>query len=1125
MSFDVSRFSFDAWKDRSGVVMQQGRPQLDSDWNEWMAILNRRIQAGTLDALGRVAVPSTTPYGFKITANQSGTTNSLSIGVGRIYVDGLLVENHGTPTATYDRALAELSNTPQTSPPAPEIDIPFASQPHLPNPTGAFLPGNGPFVIYLDAWQREVTYLQDPDLVERALGVDTTGRLQTVWQVKMLDVSKVQPTGITCTTSLAPWDALVQPSPSRLSSAPFPAPNPGPGSLTSSAGYTGLENQLYRVEIHQAGTFNTAATGTGATFKWSRDNGSVATAVTAITAVGSASQLTVQSTGKDDVLSFHPGDWIEITDDARELAGLTGDLRQIASDGVDPTAKTILLTGAVGSDIATNLTTPPANLGNCHARIQRWDTGNVYLIGGTAAAPTTTIWVPAGGRGDIPVPPKGQSVILENGIAVSFDLAVAGGSFVPGDYWCFATRNDGSLEQLNEAPPRGVHHHYARLAVVTFGNPAANCPLAWPPVTTSANDSCACMVCVELADYLADNTAITNAINKVASLNGGRVCLGAGTFVLGTTPLIMSALAHVTLSGQGAATGLIYSGTGSAVQVSQAWDVRIEDLAVIATYVPPTAGSGVIAGISVQNSLGVTIERCSVLTLDTAAPVAPAPAGLPVDPFQILNTSTQTASGTGIGILLDAFVIAGIFRDNLLISDIGIGSTTVINATLTNPQTNTHNILALDGIEISRNGLNCTMAGVAIGVIGVSTATRACFFLGPTDISDNRVQVSQLMGIALEGYALPDAIVRVARNYVEAPLIGIATLVDGALIEDNLVTQPAVATMAAVYPFATGIGASGPLEIVIPYARASVLRNRVQNWAGAGIGATHLALATVQDNSITNVLVNGIVAVLNVELRVCGNEVIIVSSNPSAPAGTVVTGISVAGAVNALVEGNTVGIIAPAGGVNASGVHVLNVLTASVNGNQVNQIGPITDLSFQPYGIWVENPAPPAPAIPLLLGLTLNNNSVLQFGTSATSMSNFEGLSVTAPAVGSWATVRDNSVAGGSLQPLIVVSLSTTAGDCVLTGNYCNQTATGASISTPIVQVVGAATAVVCNNRITGAGHDTGLSVTTPATSPPTPATPKAAIIGNIVATQILFNGQSSNATPAPPWAVLNVIT
>jgi Family of unknown function (DUF6519) len=1100
MSFDASRFSFDAWKNRSGVVMQQGRPQLDSDWNEWMAILNRRIQAGTLDTVGRAAVPSTTPYGFKITATQSGTTNSLTIGVGRMYVDGLLVENHGATTATFDRALAELSNMPQTSPPAPEIDIPFANQPYLPNPAAAFLPGNGPFVIYLDAWQREVTYLQDPDLVEKALGVDTTGRLQTVWQVKMLQITSV-PIGATCTTALSEWDALIQPSPSRLTSGVQPSASPGPCSLTSGAGYTGVENQLYRVEIHQGGTFNATAAGTGATFKWSRDNGSVATAVTAVNPAGSASQLTVQSTGKDDVLGFHPGNWIEITDDARELAGTPGALMQIAPDGVDPTAKTILLTAAVPADIVNNLATPPANLGKCHARIQRWDTGTVYLVSGT----TTTTWLAAGSRGDIPVPPKGQSLILENGVTVSFDLAVATGNFVSGDYWCFAARNDGSVQQLNEAPPMGVHHHYARLAVVTFGNPAADCRPPWPPVTTSSADTCACTVCVNLADYLADNAAIANAINKVAALNGGRVCLGAGVFVL-ASPLILSTLAHVTLCGQGAATGLIFSGIGPAVQVSQAWDVHIEDIAVIATYTPPTAGSGVVAGISVQNSLSVTIERCSVLTVDTATPVAPAPASLPVDPFQILNISTQTSTGTGIAILLDGFLIEGTFRDNLLIGDLGIASTTAVTPTLTNAQTNTHNILVLDGIEISRNGLNCTMAGIAIGMN--APTTHASFFIGPTDIANNRIEVSQLMGVALGGYSLPDAIVRVDGNYVEAPLIGISSLVDGALIEDNLVTQPPVATLAATYPFATGIGAAGPLEVPLPYASATVLHNRVQNWAGGGLAASHLALATVQNNSVTNVLTTGIVALLNVELRICGNEVFNVLSNPSAPTGTAVTGVSIAGAVNTVVEGNTVGIIAPAGGVNAQGMHLLNVFTASVNGNQVNQIGPISDLRFLPYGILVENPAP----TPLLLALTLSNNTILQFGTAATLMSNFGGISVTAPAIGSWATVRDNSVAGGSLQPLIAVSLA--VGDCILTGNFCEQTATGASISTPIAQVA-AATAIVCNNRISGSGHDTGLSVTVGAT--------RTTLIGNIVATQILLNGTAVTGATVP-WGPLNAL-
>ena len=98
MSFDNSRFTFNPRKDYSGVVMQQGRVQMDSDWNEWLAEFTRRIQAGTLDILGRAVYPATTPYAFQITASTSAARNSL-IGPGRMYVDGLLAENHGDPAA------------------------------------------------------------------------------------------------------------------------------------------------------------------------------------------------------------------------------------------------------------------------------------------------------------------------------------------------------------------------------------------------------------------------------------------------------------------------------------------------------------------------------------------------------------------------------------------------------------------------------------------------------------------------------------------------------------------------------------------------------------------------------------------------------------------------------------------------------------------------------------------------------------------------------------------------------------------------------------------------------------------------------------------------------------------
>src|SRR5437016_10660335 len=79
--------------------MQQGRVQLDSDWNEWLAELVRRMQAGTLDILGRAVYPATTPYAFEITVSSPGGKNTLLIGPGRMYIDGLLAENHGDPAA------------------------------------------------------------------------------------------------------------------------------------------------------------------------------------------------------------------------------------------------------------------------------------------------------------------------------------------------------------------------------------------------------------------------------------------------------------------------------------------------------------------------------------------------------------------------------------------------------------------------------------------------------------------------------------------------------------------------------------------------------------------------------------------------------------------------------------------------------------------------------------------------------------------------------------------------------------------------------------------------------------------------------------------------------------------
>ena len=86
MSGDYSRLTFKSRHNFSSVFMQQGRVQLDADWNEQAAINLRRQRAQTVDTIGRAVVPLETPDWFKLELN----AGVLSIFPGRMYIDGLL---------------------------------------------------------------------------------------------------------------------------------------------------------------------------------------------------------------------------------------------------------------------------------------------------------------------------------------------------------------------------------------------------------------------------------------------------------------------------------------------------------------------------------------------------------------------------------------------------------------------------------------------------------------------------------------------------------------------------------------------------------------------------------------------------------------------------------------------------------------------------------------------------------------------------------------------------------------------------------------------------------------------------------------------------------------------------
>ncbi len=588
MSGDYSRVRFDPRIDLSGVLMQQGRVQLDSDWNEWVAVLDRRLRAESVDTFGVHVTPGITgvavvspqtPDAFKILA----AGGNITIGRGRMYVDGLLAENHGGGTAEFDPVLAELRG--QTA-------LAYNLQPYFPAPPS--LPSGGLHLAYLEVWQREVTHLQQPNLVESAVSVDTTTRQQTVWQVRLL----ANVGGANCTApdaTVAGWQALIAPSAGRMSiKAEGVPPDLDPCELPPSGGYRGLENQLYRVEIHSGGSVGTA------TFKWSRDNASVASNVVEIVSqTATSTELKLASLGRDAVLRFNTGDWVEILDDRRELSGENGDpalrrgvMRKIS---VDDAKQTISFTPALPANLVPGggLDT----LDSRHTRVRRWDQK------GTVRDANNNVIVnldAAGSTGLIPVPAASVWVVLENGIKIQFGLDPSGGGFHCGDYWVSAARtNDTSVETYTQVPPRGIHRHYARLSIVTFPDDETDCRVKWPPE---------CGGCCTI--NVAPGENIQTAIDSLPD-EGGCVCLKTGVHDISATIQIFAS--HIILRGE--SPGVIVRGAGltRTLQIGDA-NALVSDIVVESICFEATAAAATNIGalLYLENCTRVRVEHCAL---------------------------------------------------------------------------------------------------------------------------------------------------------------------------------------------------------------------------------------------------------------------------------------------------------------------------------------------------------------------------------------------------------------------------------------------------------------------------------------------------------------------------------
>ena len=559
----------------------------------------------------------------------------------------------------------------------------------------------GPHLAYLDVWQREVTHWQYPDLVEKAVGVDTTTRLQTVWQVKLL--SNIG--NATCATpdgDVAGWPAVIGPSGARLTTLTGNVPgDPNPCLVPPAAGYKGLENQLYRVEVHHGGPLGTA------TFKWSRDN---ATIISGVSEIQGGNRLVVDSVGRDEVLGFHAGEWIEILDDWHELHGRPGLLRRIRpGDGVDSATRSILLEDPLPAGLfpvdAQGRTTADR-----HTRIRRWDqSGLVRRADGTTFQDLNA----SASSDGIPIPAAGVQLALENGILVAFALA-AGGEFKVGDNWVFAARvADGSIEQLTDAPPRGIHHHYARLAVVTFPDSETDCRVLWPPEVSG--ESCDCTVCVHAEAHNAGTATIQQAIDSIRT-RGGTICLDAGLY----------RLACAAQSGRGAipqdpGTGLAHH---PAAGRSGGRDLDSAALSASPSRICPSSGplraKDGTAMIAASNCVDLQLTHLAVLAVPQEG-------------------ATSVAVGLG-GVILGAVI-----RDCALVAEEGIVAPGAAR-----------DYALTANLRVSDNLLLCSQRGLSL--------EGMCLHYGELGLTGNLLLLCSQAGITATGGALPAASVTIAEQ-------------------------------------------------------------------------------------------------------------------------------------------------------------------------------------------------------------------------------------------------------------------------------------------------------------------------------------------------------------------------
>lgn len=545
MKADLTRNTFYSLKHFRRVLMQQGRVQLDADWNEQASILLHHLQSLAADVIGP---EGGTPNAFKISPinNANGSLkNDFQIGLGDYYVNGILCEADSGPvpvafesdisgqnatisadSLTLDGTqfqenqfvdlfddtpfssgslpsfVAQITNVnsnsrqlklwgpfdqtvPGSSPPAKWVEvikkfanpalrrvITYLTQSDYPNPEP--LPDKTG-LVYLDVWERHITYIEDDSIREVALGgPDTATRSRLVWQVKVAP-GKVNSATSPCDNFVPDDTALLAilsgARRGRLKAmAKQKSTSTDPCIIPPDANFRGAENQLYRVEVHRSGPAwdgkdeNTKKT--AATFKWSRENGSVVFPVVSIASGNGTTTVVLENLGRDDRFGLSKDDWVELLNDVYVLKNTAAPLLQVQA--INSGSLTVTLKGTAD---------PSLGKPGTHPLLRRWDQkAGDSAEGGLILGDDNAALIEESSK---------NWLALEEGVQIQFQPPLKGrqpNQYLTGDYWLIPARTaTGDVEWPTETtmsgstttttpiaqPPHGVQHCYAPLAVIS----------------------------------------------------------------------------------------------------------------------------------------------------------------------------------------------------------------------------------------------------------------------------------------------------------------------------------------------------------------------------------------------------------------------------------------------------------------------------------------------------------------------------------------------------------------------------------------------------------------------------------------------------------------------------------